>query len=168
MGNTCCSSTETGLIKYEDTVTFIPDIKSAQVIKVYDGDTFTIGAKLDKKQKQFYRFSVRVKGIDCPEMKTKNQDEKEVATIAKERVTELIMNKTVILKNITYDKYGRICANVFFEKDGGVFSLSDVLIAEHLAVEDYGKTKQPPSNWKTYYLEVKNNKFQAPVRKVIK
>lgn len=165
MGNTCCCSNENDIIKYEDTVTFIPDIKSAQVIKVYDGDTFTIATKLNKKQKQFYRFSVRVKGIDCPEMKTKSLNEKYVANIAKERVTELIMNKTVILKNITYDKYGRICANVFFKQKGTVYSLSDILITEHLAVEYYGKTKHPPSNWKTYYLEVKNNKFQSPLSK---
>lgn len=167
MGNSCGCADDNTIIKYEDTVSFIPNITSAQVIKVYDGDTFTIATKLNKKQQHYYRFSVRVKGVDCPEMKTHNLNEKYVANIAKQRVTDLIMNKMVILKNIIYDKYGRICADVYFKVEGVKYNLAHVLIAEHLGVEYFGKTKQSPSNWKTYYLKGKNNAFQSPLSKTI-
>ena len=167
MGNSCCCMNDNTIIKYEDTIKFIPDIKSAQVIKVYDGDTFTIATKLNKKQKQYYRFSVRVKGIDCPEMKTKNLSEKYVANLAKERVSGLILNKNVILKNIIYDKYGRICADVYINYKNAVYNLAEILISEHLGVEYYGKTKHSPTNWKKYYLEGKNNTFQSPLSKTI-
>ena len=70
-------------INWENTKPFIPNIKYAKVIKVYDGDTITIAAKIHPLDSNYYRFSVRLAHIDCPELKTKNKDEKNYAEKAK-------------------------------------------------------------------------------------
>ena len=56
---------------------FIPPISSGFVVKVYDGDTITIASKLPYESSPLYRFSVRLNGIDCPEIKGKDKNEKE-------------------------------------------------------------------------------------------
>ena len=42
---------------------FIPPIAKAKVLKVYDGDTFTIVTKMYKTDK-VYQFQVRLNGLD--------------------------------------------------------------------------------------------------------
>ena len=142
---TCCSKNQ--VIEYSSTKIFIPPITKAQVIKVYDGDTFTIAVKFPWDNKQYYRFSVRIKGIDCPEIRTKNANERYVAKRAQEFVSKLILYKTVLLKDVKYEKYGRLCADVFV----GKLNLGQSLIAHRLAVEYHGGQRQQPSDWKRYY-----------------
>ena len=60
-------------IEWKDTVPFVIPIKSGRVIKVYDGDTITIQFRLPYKESPLYKISVRLNGLDCPELKTKNQ-----------------------------------------------------------------------------------------------
>jgi endonuclease YncB( thermonuclease family) len=55
-------------VAYHDTIPFIPPITSGKVIKVYDGDTVTIASKLPYDNSPIYRFSIRLLGIDSPEM----------------------------------------------------------------------------------------------------
>ena len=56
---------------------FVPPVNSGRVIKVYDGDTITIASKVPGlKNSPIYKFSVRLNGIDTPEIKGKNEDEK--------------------------------------------------------------------------------------------
>jgi micrococcal nuclease len=104
-------------IVYDDTIPFVPDVKEALVIKVYDGDTFTIGFRQPYSDKPF-RIPVRLLGIDTPEMKTKNTSMKAKAKASKDFLSSLIMNKTVSLNDTSMDKYGRLLANVYCE---GVF-----------------------------------------------
>ena len=72
----------------------------AYVRRVYDGDTITIAAKLPYKHSPIYRFSVRLNGIDTPEIKGKNEDEKKCAKMARDALKETILNKTVHLENV--------------------------------------------------------------------
>jgi len=131
-----------------NTPTFIPDIKVGYVMKVYDGDTITIATPISHGiTKKVCKFSVRIKGIDCPEMRTKNVDEKFVALKAKEYLSSLIFNKTVHLDEIGFDKYGRILAEVYI----GNVNISERMISERLAIEYFGKTKVSPENWRKYY-----------------
>jgi len=58
-------------IKLEDTVEFTFPIKGGRVIKCYDADTITIASKLPYKESPLYRLSVRLSGIDAPEIKGK-------------------------------------------------------------------------------------------------
>ena len=46
-------------INWENTKPFIPNIKSAKVIKVYDGDTIPIAAKIHPLDMNYYRFSIK-------------------------------------------------------------------------------------------------------------
>lgn len=71
----------------------IPSIKhSAYVVKVYDGDTVTIIYE-NESDNCVYKSSVRIRGIDAPEMRTKNKIEKEIALKAKEEMSNLVYKK---------------------------------------------------------------------------
>lgn len=137
-------------INYQDTIPFIPPITGGKVIKVYDGDTITIASKLPYEKSLIYRFSVRIKGIDCPEIRTHNLDEKEIAVIAKKFVEDKCLNKIVELKNLSTEKYGRILADVFIDN----INISDELIKNRLAVPYDGGKKNVPENWKNYYYDL--------------
>lgn len=137
-------------IKWEDTVEFTFPITGGRVIKVYDGDTITIASKLPFDTSPIYRLSVRLNGIDTPEMKGKDisNDEKEAAKIVREFVSNLVLNKFVKLENIQSEKYGRILADVYI---GNVY-LNELLIKERYAVKYDGGTKIKPSSWLRYKL----------------
>lgn len=133
-------------IEYKDTIPFIPKIQFGKVIKVYDGDTITVATYFPNDE-TIYRFSVRLKGLDCPEMRTKNEDEKKCAIMARDFVKTKILNKIVELRDVELEKYGRILANVYCED----CCINDELCENRLAVQYYGGTKQCPTNWLDYY-----------------
>ena len=54
-------------------ILFVPPITEGEVIHVYDGDTITIVSKLPYDESPLYRFSVRLAGIDCAEIKGKTE-----------------------------------------------------------------------------------------------
>ena len=142
----CQSNPE--FLTWNDTIAFIPPITGGQVIKVYDGDTITIATKLPYSKTVPYRFSVRIRGIDCPEIKTKCSTEKHCAEIAKNKLADLILHKTVSLKNVGNEKYGRILADVYY--DG--INCGEWLYEQRLAVKYDGKTKKCPADWMAYYV----------------
>ena len=133
-------------IKLEDTVEFTFPIKGGRVIKCYDADTITIASKLPYKESPLYRLSVRLSGIDAPEIKGKNEEEKELAKQARDFVSNLILNKYVRLENVESEKYGRILADVYI----GDVHLNDLLIRERYAVKYGGGTKLKPTSWLKY------------------
>jgi endonuclease YncB( thermonuclease family) len=141
-------TTEQEIIKWEDTVEFKFPIYSGNVIKVYDGDTITIAAKMPYDNSPLYRFPVRLNGIDTPEIKGKNEDEKSVAKLARDFVSSMILHKIVNLENIQNDKYGRILADVYL--DGT--HINSLLINERFAVKYTGGTKKSPLSWNKYKL----------------
>jgi endonuclease YncB( thermonuclease family) len=136
-------------INWKDTIQFVPPVEKGVVIKVYDGDTITIASKLPYHTSPLYRFSVRLNGIDCPEIKGKDENEKQCAQIAKKEMSELIMNKVVTLKNVQTEKYGRILADVYI----GDLHLNKHMIEKKLAVSYDGGTKIDPRNWMDYYTK---------------
>jgi endonuclease YncB( thermonuclease family) len=137
------------LIKWEDTIPFVFPINGGQVIKVYDGDTITIASKLPFNESPLYRLSVRLNGIDTPEIKGKTADEKQAAKEARDALAGLIMNKQIRLENVESEKYGRILADVYL----GDLHINKWLIDNRYAVSYDGGTKQRPENW----LEYRNN-----------
>ena len=139
-------------ISYTDTKPYIHPINYGKVVKVYDGDTFTIASKLPFENSPVYRFSVRLKGIDCPEMKTTNMNEKKCAQMAKQLISDLVFNKIVELRDVEMEKYGRVLANVFYED----ICLNELLCKEHLAVKYDGGHKVTPNDWHEYHMN-KNN-----------
>ena len=131
-------------IQWKETIPFIPPIESGQVIKVYDGDTITIATRLPYKDTPLYRFPIRLKGIDSAEIKSKNDNEKKNAMIARDSLSKLILHKTVTIKNIENEKYGRILADVYL----GEICVNDWMIEKGYAVKYDGGTKQIPTAWR--------------------
>lgn len=148
----CCYSRQTAAvdlknITYADTIEFTFPIQGGKVIKVYDGDTITIASKMPYKGSPVYRFSVRLNGIDTPEMKGGDEDEKKIAHMAKEFVENMVMNKWVELKNVKNEKYGRLLADVYIDN----VHLNAVLVEKRYAVAYDGGKKQIPDSWSLYF-----------------
>ena len=130
-----------GLIP-KDLPLFVPPLKTGKVIKVYDGDTITIAAK-PYHDYPVYRFSVRLNGIDAPELKTKNVNEKKHAVDSRDALKEKILGRIVTLENVKHDKYGRLLADVFLHKE----NICKWMLHENFAVEYDGGTKKKPAEW---------------------
>ena len=98
------------------------------MVNVYDGDTLTVDAH--PWPQITLRVSVRLHGIDTPEIRGKCPSEKEDAQRAKDRTQSLVGTK-VILSKIFLGKYaGRVVANVA-NSDG--IDVAQALIVEGLA-----------------------------------
>lgn len=95
----------------------------------YDGDTCYVSAPV--LPGKLSKMSVRVLGIDTPEIKGKCEKEKELALIGRQTANELFRAaKTIEFKDLKWDKYGgRILSNVYL--DGLLYS--DILIDKGLA-----------------------------------
>ena len=97
---------------------FVPPVTRGTVLKVYDGDTITIAAPLHINGKQqLYRFRVRLRGIDCPELRGSDENEKAAARRARDILAARIRDQPVILQDVALDKYGRLLAEVYHRSD---------------------------------------------------
>ena len=109
---------------------------NSRVIKVVDGDTLDIEIDLgfDVTIKQ----RVRLNGIDTPETKTKNKEEK-LAGLRAKKITEDCVKgaKIVVVKTHKDDKYGRILVDLI--ADG--INLNERLVNEGFAWKYDGGTK---------------------------
>jgi len=138
---------------YQNTIKFIPPITYGKVVKVYDGDTITVASPLPNTIEPIYRFSVRLRDIDSPEIKGKTEKEKELAEIARNALSEKILYKMVLLENIDTEKYGRMLADVFLaddkEKPEKVesISISKWMLQNEYAVPYNGGSKVRPKSW---------------------
>ena len=131
-------------VEYHDTHAFVPPIHIGKVIKVYDGDTITIASKYPgAPDSPMYRFSVRLNGIDSAEIKGKTFAEKEQAILARDALSKMILNKIVVLKNLSTEKYGRLLADVYLED----LHLNAWMLEHKYAVPYDGGTKHRPSEW---------------------
>jgi len=152
MGNCiAASSNKLSFVEYKNTTPFIPPVTSGKVIKVYDGDTITIASTLPFRDNRntIYRFSVRLKDIDSPELRTTCAEEKEVALLAKHALSNLCLGKTVRLQDVATEKYGRLLANVILPPKN--INLSQFMLQQRLAVSYGGGTKVSPASWTSFY-----------------
>jgi endonuclease YncB( thermonuclease family) len=111
-------------------------------VKAHDGDTITIEIP-NVPPIIGHNISVRIKGIDAPEISGHGACERQQARIAQELVEKVLSNaKRIDLINIERDKYFRLLADVI--ADGK--SLSQIIMNAHLAYSYNGGTKQK-INW---------------------
>lgn len=82
----------------------------AYVVKVYDGDTITVEVL---RHGHWVLQSVRLAGIDTPELRTKNATEKTLAEAAREALSTQILDEHVWLYCTGREKYGRILAEIY-------------------------------------------------------
>lgn len=84
---------------------------SPHLLSVYDGDTFKIDLNC-QEEVLCKNISVRVRAIDCPEIKGKTEREKLLAQKAKNFTENFLKDKTIVLENCERDKYFRLLCDV--------------------------------------------------------
>jgi micrococcal nuclease len=130
-------------VEYRDTEAFVPPIVYGKVIKVYDGDTITVAAKLPFKGSPLYRFSVRLHSIDSPEIKGDTPNEKALAIISRDSLHKLIYGRVIELRNTGKEKYGRLLADVYLQD----LHVNKWMLDEKLAIPYDGGKKIRPETW---------------------
>jgi endonuclease YncB( thermonuclease family) len=130
-------------VEYNNTTKYIPAVTYGKVIKVYDGDTITIAAYIDSDPSVIYRFSVRLNGIDSPEIKGKTETEKKLAKQSRDALNNLIYGKIVKLENISMEKYGRLLAIVMCDS----INVNNWMLENKYAVPYDGGKKIIPEEW---------------------
>jgi endonuclease YncB( thermonuclease family) len=129
-------------VTYETAEKFVPPISYGKVVKVYDGDTITVATPLDYTRAPIYRFQVRLRGIDTPEIRGSSPEEKTAATKVRDALAAKVLNQKVFLQNIDTEKYGRVLADVFLdEPQSPRQSISEWMLEHHYAVTYNGGTK---------------------------
>jgi len=112
--------------------------------KVVDGDTVDVdidlgfGVWLNDER-------VRLSGIDTPESRTRDLEEKKYGLAAKAYVERFCDDTWLILKTKEYDakgKFGRILGEIWRTSEFSDKSLNTYLIEKHHAVEYYGQSKE--------------------------
>lgn len=107
----------------------------AEVISVYDGDTITL--MIDQGMKHFARVKVRLVGINTPEIRTTDLEEKARGYAARDFLKEKIEGKTVIVHTAKKGKFGRWLGVIWLYEEGMEElgqSLNDLMIKEGHAV----------------------------------
>lgn len=139
---------------------YLPRIRWAKVVGVYDGDTVTVLALLSDGQ--VYKYKVRMAGYDCAEMKTKNVEEKNAAVEARDVLKERCLHKIVEIRVQKFDKYGRLLCELI-DEDGNI---NDWMVDEKYGVPYDGGTKEE-IDWKHFrddIVQVHRNRKRGTCR----
>ncbi|MBM3557656.1 MAG: nuclease [Alphaproteobacteria bacterium] len=116
----------------------VPGPVAAAVLRVIDGDTLEIRARIWLGQD--VTVMVRLSGVDAPELRGKCPEERAKALAARALIDNLIGGGRVILRNVIEDKYGgRVLAKV--ETAEGK-DLGEALLAAGLAHAYAGKKRE--------------------------
>lgn len=106
----------------------------AVVVRVIDGDTIDVDIDLGFNMWALNQ-RIRLKGIDAPETRTRDLEEKAEGLRSKARVEELCpVGSSVFLTTEFFPergKYGRIIADVYLDETDQ--TLTDILVEEGLA-----------------------------------
>lgn len=101
----------------------------ADVVRIVDGDTFVVS--IDGRQE-----TVRMIGVDTPEVKDTRAPAACYADEAKSRTTDLLTDRTVWLEVDTRDRddFDRLLRYVWLGVDGSAMLVNEALVAEGLGV----------------------------------
>ena len=129
-------------------------------VDVYDGDTIKMVFPLHNK---LYKWSVRLSGIDTPELRTRNKLEKLYGYKVRKYLRKKILNKILYIECDDFDKYGRLLGYIYLNEDqqkGGSLedninydrkeSINQWLIDNDYAFSYDGGTKK---DWSEYLLQ---------------
>ena len=113
------------------------DFIDVEITRCYDGDTCT--AILPGVHSFFQKMSVRLDGIDAPEIRGKCYEEKILARESRDIVIRIIESgKQIDLMSCKRDKYFRIGCKIFV--DG--MNLKDILLKDKNHFRDYDGGKR--------------------------
>lgn len=115
-----------------------------KVVKIVDGDTVDVDIDLGfgvwlKKER------IRMFGIDTPESRTRDLDEKKYGLMAKEFITKMLDDPNGIVLKTHKDaegKFGRILGELWRTTDLADRSINQIMIEKHHAVSYYGQSKE--------------------------
>tara|TARA_R110002020_G_scaffold240658_2_gene453687 strand:+ start:9373 stop:9711 length:339 start_codon:yes stop_codon:yes gene_type:complete len=106
----------------------------AEVLRVVDGDT--VDVRVDLGFKVHFNVRVRLHGLNAPESRTRDKEEKIRGLAAKERLDQLIGGKDIILKSHGVGKFGRCLGEL---KIGSINVNATLLEEGHAVKYDGGK-----------------------------
>ena len=115
-----------------------------KIVKIIDGDTVDVDIDLGFGV-WMHKERIRLYGIDTPESRTRDLNEKKYGLIAKgwiEKFMPVGSMQTLITQKDKSGKFGRILGK-FRVNDGSYdIILNDWMISNHHAVDYYGQSKQ--------------------------
>ena len=115
----------------------------ADVVKIIDGDTIDVNTHLGFNV-ILYKQRIRLMGIDTPESRTRNLEEKERGLLSKAYVeNKCPVGSTIMIESLDRGKFGRILGNIWEagqDADPDT-SINKRMIADGFAVEYYGGSK---------------------------
>lgn len=125
----------------------------SKIVRVYDGDTVHITFFMYNMngKKCLYRWKCRLYGIDTPEIRTKNKEEKKQGLFVRDYLQKLLLNKCVYIRCYHFDKYGRLLIKIYTDrlnKDDWTINgihydnVNDWLIDKHYAKRYFGGKKE--------------------------
>ena len=128
----CCSD-----LNWDDAELFgfEGEVKRAKVVSVYDGDSVKVTFPVKGKM---YKWNCRISGIDTPELRTKDPEEKIRAFVIRDALRVKILNKVVVITCGKFDKYGRLLVDI--STDG--VSITEWLLSKGYGYAYNGGTKQ--------------------------
>tara|TARA_R110002020_G_scaffold144896_1_gene318088 strand:- start:1100 stop:1495 length:396 start_codon:yes stop_codon:yes gene_type:complete len=111
-------------------------IYKAKLDRVVDGDT--IDANINLGFDITIHKRIRLTGIDTPESRTRDLEEKKRGLAAKNRLIELLGDGEFILESREVGKFGRVLGTIHV----GQANINDQLVEEGHAVEYWGGKKK--------------------------
>tara|TARA_R100000656_G_scaffold53383_1_gene42236 strand:- start:306 stop:728 length:423 start_codon:yes stop_codon:yes gene_type:complete len=111
---------------------------ACEVNRIVDGDTVDVTFDLGFDIHFFSR--VRLYGIDTPESRTRNLDEKARGLLSKKFLVDAITDKKVVVRTKMKDsrgKYGRVLGEIWV----GRKNINKDMVKNHHAVSYYGQSK---------------------------
>ena len=112
------------------------------IIKIIDGDTFD--CIMDLGFDVLLEARVRMYGIDTPESRTRDLEEKKFGLLAKDWLGNHLNDNIVISTELDNEKgkFGRVLGTVWAE---GI-NINEKMIEEHMAVRYHGQAKSDIEN----------------------
>ena len=106
---------------------------NAKLDRVVDGDT--VDALVDLGFDTWKKVRIRMMGMNAPESRTRDLEEKKLGLAAKARLIEMLGDGEFTLQSHGVGKYGRCLGEIFRESD---VSINRQLINEGHATEYFG------------------------------
>ena len=111
---------------------------NCEILRVVDGDT--VDVSIDLGFDISYKSRVRLYGIDTPESRTRDKDEKARGLMSKEYLMNELSKGQVVIKTHKdkKGKFGRVLGEMYV----GDKNINLMMVDDCLAVEYYGQSKE--------------------------
>ena len=112
---------------------------NCKIVRVVDGDTVDVDIDLGFSH-WIHNERIRLYGVDTPECRTRDAEEKMAGLLAKKFVEDALhVGGTYTLTTKEKGKFGRYLGTIYLTDDT---SINAALIREHLAVAYHGQSKE--------------------------